>query len=299
VFLQESFPEVADAARFQPARGPDFYSRDCSPSFICRAHLLLGPSEKPFERLNVGFHINPLYYYEKFSWELYSCSPIVMVGYHITEPLKPWHWWSYPLLDLNLWWQELRAELPQQEPEVRFLFRALLALSLGFVGFVLLKYLVHFSPAFCEHLLPTLPYARPIGIAYGLVTSLMSIRLALAMVPSWLPPTPGWLLFGAFYTSFYYFFCCTLGIFFYTCTTRHAPTSAQKHRLLLIALQRVLQVLPIYFLCYWMVGLGLYSNIVYKAAAALTNAIGLVVLQGLVCWQVLQFFLVSERAEIE
>lgn len=245
------------------------------------------------ERLNIGYNMHHLYYYEKFNWDLYSCSPIVTLGYPIAQQLKPWYWWGYPLLDLHAWWQDLRAELPNQE--YHYALRGGFALVTFAVVFLVLKYGIYFPPSSCEPML--LPYARPVGLAFGFVAALFSLRLASELVPGWLPPVPGWVLFGAFYTAFFYFLVCCLGLFLFTCNSRHMPSGALKHRLLVVALQRLLLTVPIYLLCFSVLGAKIYGNIIYKAAAALTSAVIMVVLQSLVCWQVLQVFLRPDSPE--
>lgn len=234
-----------------------------------------------------------LYYYEKFNWELYSCSPIVTLGYPIGQPLKPWYWWTYPLLDLHYWWQDLRLELPEQEHN--YAARCACVIAAYIIAFLLLKYAIHFPPSSCEPML--LNYARPLGLVFGLFASLFSIQLASKAVPAWLPPVPGWLFFCAFYVAFFYFLTCCLGLVLFTCNSRHMPSTALKHRLLLTALQRSVLVVPIYVLFFWLLGANIYGNIIYKAAAALTTTVIVVSLQSLVCWQVLQVFLKPENAE--
>lgn len=234
-----------------------------------------------------------LYYYEKFNWDLYSCSPIVTLGYPIAQPFKPWYWWGYPLLDLHAWWQDLRMELPHQE--FHYGLRGITAVGVFLAIFLLLKFAIYFPPSSCEPVL--LSYARPVALGFGFLASLLCIRLSTELVPGWLPPVPGWILFGIYYNAFFYLFVCCLGLFLFTCNSRHMPSAALKHRLLVTALQRLLMTVPIYVVCFALIGAKIYGNIIYKAAAALTSAVIIIVLQSLVCWQVLQVFLKPENPE--
>ena len=94
-----------------------------------------------------------LYWYEKFNWNLYACSKIITIGYPIGQPLKPWNWWGYPILDIHWIWfniiyffflivysrQNIRMELPKQEFNITG--RSILLIFVFFLVFSYVNYL--------------------------------------------------------------------------------------------------------------------------------------------------------------
>ncbi|KAJ6809194.1 putative glucuronosyltransferase PGSIP8 [Iris pallida] len=69
-------------------------------------------------RLPLGYQMDASYYYLKLRWSI-PCGPNSVITFPSAPWLKPWYWWSWPVLPLGLRWHEQRrqtlgygAELP-------------------------------------------------------------------------------------------------------------------------------------------------------------------------------------------
>ncbi|GJP43873.1 hypothetical protein CLOM_g3275 [Closterium sp. NIES-68] len=58
-------------------------------------------------RLPMGYQMDAIYYNLKFKWEV-PCSDNKIITFPGVSQLKPWLWWSYPLLALSLQWHSWR-----------------------------------------------------------------------------------------------------------------------------------------------------------------------------------------------
>jgi hypothetical protein len=272
-FLDNFFSDLIDAPMFNASRGK---------------------SERPVERLNIGYNMHHLYYYEKFNWDLYSCSPIVTIGYPIHQNFKPWYWWTYPLLDINWWWQDLRMELPDQS--FHYLPRALFVIALFGFTYLLLRYIMPIPPAVYSRVIVS--YARLISYAYGLGAAIVCIRFTLELVPVWLPPQPAWIFFMSHYQIMFYCSLASFGFFLYSCSGqlnhRAGMPPSTRAALLTTTLYHVAKVMPVYFLFWAVLSANVYGNIIYKAAAGLTIAVLLVWMQGWLAWTVAQAYLKAD-----
>ncbi|XP_048558807.1 putative glucuronosyltransferase PGSIP8 [Triticum urartu] len=77
-------------------------------------------------RLPLGYQMDASYYYLKLRWSI-PCGPNSVVTFPSAPWMKPWYWWSWPVLPLGLSWHEQRRENLGYSSEIPMaLFQALL-----------------------------------------------------------------------------------------------------------------------------------------------------------------------------
>ncbi|KAJ4746719.1 Nucleotide-diphospho-sugar transferases superfamily protein [Rhynchospora pubera] len=60
-------------------------------------------------RLPLGYQMDASYYYLKLRWSI-PCGPNSVITFPSAPWLKPWYWWSWPVLPLGLSWHEQRRQ---------------------------------------------------------------------------------------------------------------------------------------------------------------------------------------------
>ncbi|KAK4787058.1 hypothetical protein SAY86_010891 [Trapa natans] len=60
-------------------------------------------------RLPLGYQMDASYYYLKLRWNI-PCGPNSVITFPGAPWLKPWYWWSWPVLPLGISWHERRRQ---------------------------------------------------------------------------------------------------------------------------------------------------------------------------------------------
>ncbi|XP_039141724.1 putative glucuronosyltransferase PGSIP8 [Dioscorea cayenensis subsp. rotundata] len=88
-FLASYFPDLLDRPMFHPPAN--------------------GSKLDGFYRLPLGYQMDASYYYLKLRWSI-PCGPNSVITFPSAPWLKPWYWWSWPVLPLGLSWHEQRRK---------------------------------------------------------------------------------------------------------------------------------------------------------------------------------------------
>ncbi|KAJ4956924.1 hypothetical protein NE237_013707 [Protea cynaroides] len=88
-FLVSYFPELLDRPMFHPPQN--------------------GTKLEGTYRLPLGYQMDASYYYLKLRWNI-PCGPNSVITFPSAPWLKPWYWWSWPVLPLGRQWHEQRRQ---------------------------------------------------------------------------------------------------------------------------------------------------------------------------------------------
>ncbi|XP_039121461.1 putative glucuronosyltransferase PGSIP8 isoform X1 [Dioscorea cayenensis subsp. rotundata] len=86
-FLASYFPDLLDRPMYHPP--------------------VNGSKLNGLYRLPLGYQMDASYYYLKLRWSI-PCGPNSVITFPSAPWLKPWYWWSWPVLPLGLSWHEQR-----------------------------------------------------------------------------------------------------------------------------------------------------------------------------------------------
>jgi hypothetical protein len=128
-FLTSYYPQLLDAPLFHPPR-----SSPLAPG--AQLHQDQTPLQGLY-RLPMGYQMDAIYYNLKFKWEI-PCSENKVVTFPGLSALKPWYWWTWPILAMPLQWHQVRAASIGYAPE----FKYALATTLLWCAILVFEWLV-------------------------------------------------------------------------------------------------------------------------------------------------------------
>ena len=146
-------------------------------------------------RLPSGFNGDAGMYYLNSAWRI-KMSELYLIHY---TPFKPWVWYLYPLCDLSWKWNAVRDRLPTHYNESS-LTSLDSVLPLVVIPFIILlvfskaKLFMNGNSRKISSLLSALLH-RVKGV-YPLLSLIGAYTLSFLLVPSFIPPMQGFLLFG-------------------------------------------------------------------------------------------------------
>jgi len=164
------------------------------------------PSEEKMNRLQIGYSMNHIYFYEKSGWDhgyrvgrFKNLSvPALVMTYPITPIMKPWYWWTYPFMQMNWMWDQYREQLGDDWTPAIVL--ALLPI-LGLITCVQIIGL-YSSPSFR---IPDVIRKSYFAWTAGLLWSFITFYFAMKIVPSLMPPRQAMPLFSIIHSLLFFY----------------------------------------------------------------------------------------------
>lgn len=127
-------------------------------------------------RLPLGYQMDASYYYLKLRWSI-PCGPNSVITFPSAPWLKPWYWWSWPVLPLGISWHEQRRESLGYSTELP----AMLIQAVIYLGIIAVTRLARPN-------LSKLCYNRRPEKGFGFLHSILKVAVAWSLIATYTVP---------------------------------------------------------------------------------------------------------------
>ncbi|KAG4188538.1 hypothetical protein ERO13_A08G170566v2 [Gossypium hirsutum] len=163
-FIGAYFPDLLDQPMFYP-------------------HLN-GTTLDGHHRLPMGYQMDASYYYLKLGWRV-PCRPNSVITFPGAPWLKPWYWWSWPVLPLGIQWHQNSRQTLVYAAEMPIV----MIQSVIFLGIITMTRLARPSISKLSYIVPFAIIPRTIHPLVGWTLYFLgSVALSSVAINSFLPP---------------------------------------------------------------------------------------------------------------
>ncbi|KAK1438753.1 hypothetical protein QVD17_04563 [Tagetes erecta] len=159
-------------------------------------------------RLPLGYQMDASYYYLRLRWSV-PCGPNSVITFPGASWLKPWYWWSWPVLPLGIQWHEQRRENLGYHSEMPFVLIQII-LYLGIIAITRLAR-PSLSKFYHRGADKNITIIQTSLKAIAMLSIIISYISPFMLVPHTIHPVLGWTLYllGSFALS-----CMVTSVFF-------------------------------------------------------------------------------------
>lgn len=154
-------------------------------------------------RLHFGYQMDTSYYYFRMKWRV-PCGDMSVMTFPGAEQLKPWFWWSWPILPLGLVWHDQRLRFIGYSDELMivvsqaFVYLSMILFSLYMRKQFQFNEKAHVFRFFAHRYFDiySYPFHFPLAVKGAVSAYLVfSLLLPFVVVPTTIHPIIGWGLY--------------------------------------------------------------------------------------------------------
>ncbi|KAE8661825.1 putative glucuronosyltransferase PGSIP8 [Hibiscus syriacus] len=143
-------------------------------------------------RLPLGYQMDASYYYLRLRWRV-PCGPNSVITFPGALWLKPWYWWSWPVLPLGIQWHETRRQTLGYAAEIPIV----MIQTIIFLGIIVMTRLARPSiPKLCYRHSDKTTSLIQIALKLVAIWSILAAYIVpFAIIPRTIHPLVGWTLY--------------------------------------------------------------------------------------------------------
>ncbi|MBA0689617.1 hypothetical protein Goari_007338 [Gossypium aridum] len=143
-------------------------------------------------RLPLGYQMDASYYYLRLRWRV-PCGPNSVITFPGALWLKPWYWWSWPVLPLGIQWHENRRQTLGYAAEMP----VIIVQSIIFLGILAMTHLARPSISkLCYRNSDKTTSLIQTGLKFMAIWSILAAYIVpFAIIPRTIHPLVGWTLY--------------------------------------------------------------------------------------------------------